>query len=213
MQPILQGIVLGTTLSALVGPALFALLQTSVHSGVRAGLLLAFGIFLSDASIVALSYLGILELVQTGNHFVYIATIGGLILIASGISTFKKKTVTSARTKTGTSRIIETESSRPLTYIGKGLILNFMNPYIWLFWISVMVTVSSGANGKRSDVLFFFMGALLTILFFDAIKVFVAHQLKSKLNDKLLYQINHIVGVILVIFGLALIARAWFFPH
>lgn len=211
MQPILQGIILGTTLSALVGPALFTLLQTSVHSGVRAGLLLAFGIFLSDAGIVTLSYLGILQLVQTGNHFVYIATIGGLILIAFGICTFKKKA--RSETNTRTNRILEVETTRPLTYIGKGLFLNFMNPYIWLFWISVMVTVSSGANKTRRDVLFFFMGALLTVLFFDALKVFAAHQLKSKLNDKLLHQINHIVGVVLVVFGLVLIGRAWFFPH
>lgn len=47
MTPFLEGIILGITLAVLLGPALFALVQTSIHRGFRAGMRLAFGIFLA----------------------------------------------------------------------------------------------------------------------------------------------------------------------
>ena len=47
-----QGVTLGITLAFLMGPALFVLLQTSLNRGLKAGLFIALGIFLSDVSVL-----------------------------------------------------------------------------------------------------------------------------------------------------------------
>jgi threonine/homoserine/homoserine lactone efflux protein len=50
MGPLIEGVILGLTLAMFFGfgPALFALLQTTIHRGFISGLMLAIGIFLSD---------------------------------------------------------------------------------------------------------------------------------------------------------------------
>ena len=44
--------------AALLGPGFFALLQTSIHRGFRAGMCLSIGIFLSDVFVLLLCYFG-----------------------------------------------------------------------------------------------------------------------------------------------------------
>jgi len=48
IQAVRTGIILGLTLAVLIGPVFFALLQTSIHKGFGAGVLVAIGISASD---------------------------------------------------------------------------------------------------------------------------------------------------------------------
>ena len=75
MHPLLQGIILGLTLSALLGPAIFTLLQTSIHRGVKSGVFLAFGIFLSDVSVVYLALLGALQLINQKDNYMIVGNV------------------------------------------------------------------------------------------------------------------------------------------
>jgi arginine exporter protein ArgO len=58
MTPFLQGVLLGLTFAVLIGPAFFALIQTSIHRGFRFGFFLAIGIFLSDLVALLVCYFG-----------------------------------------------------------------------------------------------------------------------------------------------------------
>ena len=58
MHPFWEGMILGLTLAIMLGPAMFSLIQTSIHRGLYRGILLAGGIFLSDFTLVLLCYLG-----------------------------------------------------------------------------------------------------------------------------------------------------------
>ncbi len=82
MGPLLQGIILGLTFAVLLGPAFFALIQTSIHRGFRSGALLATGIFLSDFFALVVCYLGASQIV--GSHpreNVYFSVIGCIIMV------------------------------------------------------------------------------------------------------------------------------------
>jgi threonine/homoserine/homoserine lactone efflux protein len=202
MHPFLQGLILGLTLSVLLGPALFTLLQTSIHRGLKSGLFLAGGIFLSDLSIVYLAFLGALQLINQKNNYLIAGIIGGSILIGFGIYTFLRKIHIDENNK-----LIEIKIPGPLTYILKGYFLNIMNPFVWFFWISAMVGVSANFGDDKKDVVIFFAGTLAAILSSDVFKVFLAQKVKQYLKPRMLIVVNHIVGIILVGCGIFLIIR------
>ena len=71
MSVFIEGMVLGLSLAFLFGfgPAFFALIQTGIHRGFWQGALLAFGIILNDAFVVALSLLGVAQIFgETENY-------------------------------------------------------------------------------------------------------------------------------------------------
>jgi threonine/homoserine/homoserine lactone efflux protein len=205
MHPLLQGIILGLTLSALLGPAVFTLMQTSIHRGMKSGIFLAFGIFLSDVCVVYLALLGALQLINQKNNYMIAGIIGGSILIGFGIYTFLHKIHIDENNKA-----VEVRVAGPLTYILKGYFLNIMNPFVWFFWISAMVGVSSSYGDDKHGIIIFFIGTLVTVFASDVLKVFIANRLKDRLKANLLVRVNHLVGILLIVFGLFLIVRAIF---
>jgi threonine/homoserine/homoserine lactone efflux protein len=204
MHPFLQGLILGLTLSVLLGPALFTLLQTSIHRGLKSGLFLAGGIFLSDLSVVYLAFLGALQLINEKNNYIIAGIIGGLILMGFGIYTFYRKIHIDEN-----NNITDIKVPGPLTYILKGYFLNIMNPFVWFFWISAMVGVSANYGDDKHGVAIFFAGTLSAILGSDIFKVFLANRLKQYLKPKMLIRVNHIVGLLLIISGIFLIIRVF----
>ncbi|HPT14207.1 MAG TPA: LysE family transporter [Bacteroidales bacterium] len=202
MHPLLQGMILGFTLAALLGPALFTLLQTSIHSGWRSGIFLATGIIISDFSVLMLAYLGALQIINKKDNYLIAGIIGGIILILFGIYTFNRKVHFDENNNP-----VEIKVAGPLTYILKGYFLNIMNPFVWFFWISAMVGVSSNFGDDKHGILIFFSGTLLVVFATDILKVLVASKLKRYLNGRILLLINHAVGILLVGFGIFLMIR------
>lgn len=205
MLAVFKGVLLGLTMAILIGPALFSLLQTSLNTGVKSGMYLAFGIILSDIVVVCLAFLGILQLFDTKNNFLIAGVVGGIILIIFGVFTYYKK----VHIDSDANRI-QTTMSSPITYVGKGFLLNFMNPFVWFFWISAMLSVSGAYPDSKLSVIYFFIGTLSTVFVTDVVKVVIASKIKNKLNTKWMIYINRIAGVILAIFGVVLIAKAIF---
>ena len=205
MHPFLQGMILGLTLSALLGPALFTLLQTSIHRGLKSGIFLAFGIFLSDITVVYLALLGALQLINQKNNYMIVGIIGGTILIGFGLYTFLHKIKIDDNNQG-----IEIRVPGPVTYILKGFFLNIMNPFVWFFWISAMVGVSATLGGDKQAIMTFFVGTLMTVFGADVLKVYLAHRIKDHLNINILVRVNHFVGILLMGFGLFLIVRVFF---
>lgn len=205
MHPLLQGLFLGLTISVLPGAPLFTLLQTSIHRGLKSGFFLASGIFLSDVCVVYLTFLGALQFINQKHNYMIAGIIGGSILIGFGIYTFYHKTQIDENNMP-----VEVRVAGPITYILKGFFLNIMNPFVWVLWISAMVGVSSGFGDNKHGVALFFIGTLSAIFSSDLLKVFIANKIKQKLKPKLISHINHLVGLLLIVFGVFLIISAFF---
>ena len=204
IHPLFEGIIIGLTMAVMLGPALFALLQTSIHRGTRAGVILAFGIFLSDFLIVVLSYLGAAQLLNEGRKSLLVGLIGGTILIIYGIVTFTKKVqINDSNNLSEQQRI-----PGPLTFLFKGFFLNFANPFVWFFWFTVMMGISGTYGSEFSSVSALFGGVLITIFSTDVLKVFIAAKIKTYMTPRILNLVNYAVGILLVIFGIILIIRS-----
>lgn len=206
MNPFIEGSILGMTLAVLLGPALFALVQTSIHRGFRSGVFMALGIFFSDITLVFLCYIGAMQIISSGHNRLIFGIIAGVILILYGIVAFTRHIKIN-----GTAANNNSINSNPgwFTFVLKGYFLNVANPYVWLFWMTVTVGVTSdyGDDNLRSATLFF-SGALLMILVTDVVKAYVAKKIKSLLNEKNIRRMNKLVGILLFFFGVVLIARA-----
>ncbi len=203
MNPFLEGVIFGLTLAMLLGPALFALIQTSIHRGFSSGFFLAFGIFLSDILLVVLCFLGALQILNNDYNRLFFGIVSGLILIGYGVVTFIRK----VEIANGSNQPV---SKKPgfVTFIIKGFFLNGTNPFAWFFWMGLTVGVTSNFGDDQDASVLFFMGALVTVFATDLIKAFIARQLKAFLNEHTIKILNQVVGVILVLYGIILMARA-----
>jgi len=204
-----EGCVLGLTLAILIGPAFFALVQTSIHRGFKSGAFLALGIFISDLTLVFLSYLGASQLVSDPKNRMYVGAAGGLMLIIFGIYTFRHKQHV---TEEGD---VEVKKPGIITYILKGFFLNIANPsvwFYWVFWVGVITTrIAAEYNGfnKVEAAVMFFSATLISVFGTDILKCFIAHSIKNYLNDNVLKWINRCVGILLMIFGLFLLYKTF----
>lgn len=202
LKVLIEGIVLGITLAFMIGPAFFALIQTSINRGFKSGVQMAVGISLSDTIMVFLMNLGVIHFIDAPSTQLYFGIIGGTILIGVGLHTFLKKEITNTSHEVK----IDSRIGRALTYILKGFFLNFMNPFVWIFWITVSVGMKSSLQ-TRENIFLFFGATLLTLISTDIIKCFIANKIKRILSPRVLFFINKTVGVILFGFGLVLIIR------
>lgn len=206
MAPLLEGVLLGLTLAIMLGPAFFTLLQTAIHRGFQSGAILSAGIFLSDVTLVLLAHYGASKIIGDESNYLYFGFIGGIVLIAFGIYTFTRKVLPAEEEKA-----LDIARPSPLTYLFKGYVLNITNPFLWLFWLSVVVSVSSNYGVNNTQVWVFFSGLLGTVLLTDLLKSFAAGLIKGFLTPRVLTIINRVVGVFLVLFGLLLMIRVGYF--
>lgn len=198
-----QGILFGLTLSLMIGPAFFSLLQTSIAKGFRSGSHLALGISLSDVFMVFVAWYGVSTFFETGDARKISSIIGGIIIVGFGIYTATRKHITPKQ------RNIETVSKFQLKYIAKGFLFNIANIGTWLYWL-IPVSVANSYDTQKEQFTFL-LSILITNLGMDLLKCKVSHELKRFLTDNVITIINRVVGIIIIIFGIYL-AIATFLP-
>ncbi len=202
-----EGIFLGITLAFLVGPAFVSLIQTSIHRGFIAGVQFAAGISLSDIMLIALSYIGLLQIFNSNEQYLALGVIGGIIIIVLGIITYNRKYSIPSNINLN----LKVKTGRFFKYLSKGFFLNIFNPFLLIFWISVMGLVKTKYLIPSREAHLFLAGCIAAVFSTDLIKVIIARKIKDYLNIKTLTLLNRIVGSMLVLFGVVLIMRVVFF--
>lgn len=204
---IAEGIILGITLALLVGPAFVSLIQTSVYRGFYAGVQFAAGISFSDITLIALSYVGLLQIYDSNQQYLVIGIIGGSIMISFGIITYKRKYSIPSNIHIN----LKVQTGRFFKYFFKGYLLNIFNPFLLIFWVGVMGLITTKYSIPSQEVNLFFASCVVAVFGTDLVKVLIARKIKTYLNIRVLTILNRIVGSMLVLFGLVLIIRVLFF--
>lgn len=207
MGPFLQGILLGLTFAVLLGPAFFALIQTSILRGFRYGMFLAIGIFLSDFFALVLSYYGASQLLgDDPRQNIYFSIIGGIILVIFGTYTATRKGVHPSSDDENT---LDEGPSKFYVYIIKGFVLNVLNPGMWFIWVTIVVSVTANFGVNSHSMFLFLTGVLATIFTTDILKCFVSNQIKRFSNARVMTWMNRIVGIVLIGFGTYLVINVF----
>ncbi len=206
MDLLIQGILMGLALSILVGPILFALVQTSLDRGISSGLIVGLGIWISDMMFIALIFTGfayIENVVQLPDFEFYGGVIGGVILLAIGIGMMLSNQVDRQMLP----RTMKEKTKDGLSLWLKGFLINTINPFTVFFWMGV---VSNGLGYEEftfEAVGLIFVGLMATIIITDSLKVILAARVRKLLSDPMILRLRKISGLALIIFGIALIIR------
>jgi len=193
--PFLEGYLLGLGLILLIGPVLFVLLQSTLEGGRTQGLAVALGIFISDIIAILLCGLGFEAWLRSPAVEPWLALSGAGLLLGFGLhSLFKPKL----------QRPKGPKALDLLTAFGRGFLINFVNPFVFMIWLGI-VALGSARHGENRSLVAFMSGSVLAVLSLDCLKVLFAHRLNPLLNPKHLRWLLRSSGFILLAFGTRLL--------
>jgi len=163
---------------------------------------------------VSLCVLTSIQVVANNDREMFLFSMGaGIILILFGIFTYSKKVKEDnfKGIKERTDEIIdenrerfkkEDDTPKWFVFLGKGFVLNILNPFVWIFWFSTVAIAAGNMNGNKLHLMLFFAVVLATCLSCDLLKAKGASFLKRFFNAKRIRIMNIVIGVGLVLFGL-----------
>lgn len=194
----LKGLLAGIAMIAFIGPVFFTLIQAAFQYGFKAGWAVACGIIASDSICVLLTKLGVSNYLTDTKIQFYIGLAGGIILLVIGADYL-------FRPKVGTANQLELNATDYMGFFIKGFLINFVNPFVFVVWISLSTAAITMAGKEGYNV--FMIGTLLGIFSTDTLKVFFAERIKPILTPVVLKRIYQGIGLLLMVFGVILFAR------
>ncbi|HMU46871.1 MAG TPA: LysE family translocator [Chitinophagaceae bacterium] len=199
LEAMLKGLTFGLLLSISVGPILFSVIKQSLNNGHKGGMAFVFGVSASDITLVLISNLftELFKSIQVYKTEVGIA--GCIFLVSMGIYfLFFKKVKVNEQGK-------QVFSFRKRDYAKiflSGYFMNTLNPAVFIFWITTSTAVITHTVNQRIVV---FVTCLAWVLGTDILKVLLAGKIRNRLTPHNIHIINRINGIILIVFGIALI--------
>ena len=197
---IYKGFILGLITAVSFGPIFFSILETSIHKGVYFAISIAVGVLVSDVCIISLSFLSVGALIQDDSLKKIIGAVGGFLLLAFGIYHLMKPVP-----HPHTLQIKSHSHFMYLLYTAKGFLINTVNPFVFIYWVSAVSWVTLEPDYKDSDRIFFFITALCSNFFFDVSKSFLASKVKHLLTHRTMVVVSRIVGVAIILLGMRLL--------
>lgn len=212
VEQLILGIICGVMLSLFFsfGPAFFSQLRTSIQYGFKKSYPFAFGVSAGDVLIVFLM-LTVLKGVNPDHlstilHNPWVATIGGAMLTIMGIHFFRKK-ITHVDESQESRIKFKSEGGEPRrrTIFMQGFVINFINPLIWIYWVSVVTLLTGELKLSMAERYIFFVGVLGTTLGLDILKSKAASLLQRVITAKVLNITNKATAVIMFAFAAYLV--------
>lgn len=200
MEPLLKGIISGITISFLIGPIFFALVELTISKGWRCGLSYVFGVLVSDLFLIYIVE-KVLQKFPFESIKTHIGLFGGILLIIFGLVTFFAKASMQSENITNIKTLFQS--------FLKGVTINISNPFVTVWWITMYSTISINYITFNSKFLFYF-GIIFMVFLFDLLKIRFAYYLKQKLTIDKLIIVKKVAGVCLFIFGIAMLVQIIF---
>ena len=208
INDILTGIPWGIFLSFMIGPVFFILIETSITKGFRAALTFDLGVVLGDIFFIGVAYLGSYRLIASLKDKPALFIFGGILMVAYGIISFiKLKKQAKIQYDAIDDEIIKKNYG---SLFIKGFFLNIINIGVLGFWLAIIISVGPKLEMQTSRMMIFFTSVIVSYLLIDCIKMVLAKQLKSKLTPTNIFKIKKGISIVLIVFGLALMAQGWF---
>lgn len=202
LTAVTEGILFGLVLAVMIGPVFFALIQTSISKGFKAGCQMVVGIALSDLFCILLAYYGLSGITQTAGFQYYAGLIGGGIMSIIGlVGLFKQQKSQPAQIDA------ELKKAKGWMLASRAFVLNLLNPFVFVFWLTTTTGVMSRFEAPLAH-LAFFTGMVVTAVGTDVAKAYAAKLLKPAITERRLRIINLIVSVALIAFGLRTVFKS-----
>ncbi len=198
-EAILKGLGFGLLLSISVGPVLFSIIKQSLNNGHRGGFAFILGVSASDISLVLVSNI-FTSLFNSMKHYkTEVGVAGCIFLVSMGVYFlfFKKVKVNELG-----QQVIKFRKRDYAKIFLSGYFMNTLNPAVFIFWITTSTAVVYHTVNNRIII---FTTCLLWMLGTDVLKVLLAGKIRNRLTPHNIHIINRVNGVLLIIFGIALV--------
>jgi threonine/homoserine/homoserine lactone efflux protein len=197
IEALLKGFAISLLLVFSVGPLIFTIIKQSITNGKPGGFSYVAGVWVSDI-IWALLANVFSSFVEQLLHFEKaIGIIGGIFLILMGsYYIFLKK----IKIDESGSMV---KSSSYFRLFTSGFLFNTLNPGVIIFWLTWSTLCATGYTPFQRIIIF--STCILINIGADTLKVVLSHSLSDKLTVKNISLISKISGLLLFIFGIALL--------
>ncbi|MCB9032907.1 MAG: LysE family transporter [Chitinophagales bacterium] len=200
LSAIIKGLFFGLSISLLIGPIVFALLETTIEKGRKTGFIFASGIWFSDIIYIIIVNLIFKTFTISTSTMKIGGIIGGFILVLFGISAWFSKRNTNNNYQLNFKKIGQA--------FAKGISINIFNPFVFVLWLSIYGMLLA-LNYTLLEKVAFYFAMLLTVALLDLFKIQLANILIKQLTTNKLVLVKKVAAVILILFGIVLIARVW----
>lgn len=204
-QDVLAAIPIGFFLAFLLGPVFFVLLETAAIKGFRAALSFDLGVLFADIIFLLIAYLSTNKLLSSLKDDPALFVFGGGILITYGIIQFiQTKKVLQHED------VPEIQKLNKRDYLGlaaKGFLLNFINIGVLGFWLGLIIVFSPQLKMDANRMIVFFGSILGVYLLVDIFKILLAKKLNNKLTPDRIYRMKKAISLLLIVFGIFLVAQ------
>ena len=196
MVPFFHGLLFGSVLIFVFGPTFFALIQTSIQQGVKSSLLFVLGAFLIDLLYVTVSLYGLSDLFNNPETVGLRNGITMVAMLGAGIYYWFKKPYHPGK------KVIISPLNTSFKYFLKGMVINLLNPFLLIFWISLISVAEANYDYDNKGNRYFFLGVLTISLILDISKSLLAQKLKDLIKPKLIAYVNKILSIVMLLFCL-----------
>jgi len=201
-----EAVLVGFFLSFMIGPVFFMLIQTSIIKGARAAIAFNLGVILGDISFILIAYYGSKNLLERIKDDPRLFFIGGIILLVYGIITYLDK---SQKTEVVDETLVFRKKTDYINLFIKGFLLNFINIGVLAFWLGMIVVVGPNLEMDSQKIFNYFSIILISYFVTDIGKILLAKQLKKKLTPSVIYKVKRGMGILLMVFGIALMLKGF----
>jgi len=201
-----DAIIIGFFLAFMIGPVFFMLIQTSILKGARAAIAFDLGVIFGDVAFILIAYYGSKSLLEKIKDDPRLFFIGGLILVVYGLITYLDK---SQKRVVQDETLVLPEKTNYVKLFLKGFLINFINIGVLAFWLGMIFVVGPNLEMNPSKIFNYFTIILVSYFVTDIGKIVLAKQLKKKLTPSIIYKVKRGMGVLLMVFGIALMLKGF----
>jgi threonine/homoserine/homoserine lactone efflux protein len=206
---IVNALLTGFFLAFMVGPVFFVLLETSATKGIKEAIIFDLGVILADIIFITISFFGSYTLLNKIKDDPRLFFAGGMLLFIFGLVSFIKER---KRRIVLDPKLVIVEKTNLGGLFLKGFLLNFINIGVLGFWLALVVVISANVGMNAQRIFLYFATILIGYFITDIGKIMLAKQLKNKLTPAVITKIRKIMGIILMVIGLA-VASKGFIPQ
>lgn len=202
MMALMKGIMIGLIFGVPIGAVGVLTIKRTITYGAKAGFISGIGCSAADLCYSSISVFGVTLVSDFMLKYQNIITIiGGILVIVMGICFIGKKQMTIYEKSTGIKFLSFFTSSFMIAITNPTTIVTFMTAFA-VFNISQIRSASEGM-----EIIFGILTG--TCIWWILISVVIGN-MRKKFTDKKLIVINYILGIIVLLFGAAILIKAFY---
>lgn len=198
---LLESLIIGASIAAIPGPTFFELIRRTLSKGLHSGVFLVLGEFSGNFLLLLAVFFGVSHLLTSTLAKIILYIIGSIILLIISSSALRLK-----QENIETSYEIKQNKPAKESFL-TGFSIAVSSPIVIALWVSLSGSYLSVFPSKILAFTNILLIAIGVLLFFIPLALIV-HKTRHKIPPKYVVLLSKIFGIILIVYGLWLLAEA-----